>query len=308
MRNMLSTSKRLLFFVFIFLLQCFTKFWVNVTNRLKNSNTPNTVKMLTFNISNRKLLSADILVNIGQFLTPTDFVGKMPRTCKQWSKVNWNLVYENLTPTKDPIAVFKKIDEEKFFLEDPKNLLDPAINESNAYGGCPTIDFSTATWGKVFEYSIDMRNLLRYDRLNPLFSKNATEFMKALAINAAQNCPLDFKVRGDSPLRYAVLRNDVDAASILLKRDAVIEPIALASAIRDLKPEMLNILLKNGADVHAETDWGEVPMPIHEFCAQHLQIFEAFHERDGTARSLDKLERIREINKLVMDQKEKTNI
>merc|ERR1712098_689817 len=113
--------------------------------------------------------------NIGQFLTPGDLVGKMPGTCKQWSKVNLNPLYENVTPTKDPIAVFKKIDEEKFVLEDPENLLNPAIN---GFDNCPTIDFSTATWGEVFEYSIDMRYSLRRDRFNPLFSENATEFMK----------------------------------------------------------------------------------------------------------------------------------
>ena len=79
--------------------------------------------------------SANMLGNIGHFLTPRDSVGKMPGISKQWSKVNLNLLYENVTPTNDPIAVFKKIDEEKFFLEDPKNLLDPAINGYDAYGG-----------------------------------------------------------------------------------------------------------------------------------------------------------------------------
>merc|ERR1712098_870918 len=153
--------------------------------------------------SNRNLLSANMLGNIGQFLPPRDSFGKMPGTSKQWSKVNFNLLYENMTPTNDPIAVFKKIDEEKFFLEDPKNLLDPAINEYDAacYGyQCPTIDFSTATWGEVFEYSIDMRDFLLDDFFNRLFSENATEFMKALAISAAQNCALDLKVWGESPL------------------------------------------------------------------------------------------------------------
>merc|ERR1712098_8077 len=87
MRNMLSASKRMFFFVFIFLLQCFTNFWVNVTNRLKKPNQP--VKMLPPNISHHKLLSANILENIGQFLPPGDLVGKMPGICKQWSKVNW---------------------------------------------------------------------------------------------------------------------------------------------------------------------------------------------------------------------------
>merc|ERR1712098_518029 len=113
-------------------------------------------------------LSAHMLGNIGQFLTPKDSVGKMPGTSKQWSKVNLNLLYENVTPTKDPIAVFKKIDEEKFFLEDPKNLLDPEINGFTSYR-CPTIDFSTATWGKTFEYSMDMRFYLQYDEFNRLF-------------------------------------------------------------------------------------------------------------------------------------------
>merc|ERR1712098_394157 len=189
-------------------------------------------------------------------------------TSKQWSKVN-ELVYENVTPTKDPIAVFKKIDEEKFFLEDPMNLLDPAIN---GFDNCPTIDFSTATWGKLFEYSTDMRFFLR--EFNPLFSGNATEFMKTLAINAAQNCSLNFKVWGLSPLRYAVFRNDVDVASALLQRGAVIEPNALVNAIADLNPEMVKILLENDADVHAETNYWGRPMPIHEYCAQKLQRFE----------------------------------
>jgi len=120
-------------------------------------------------------LSPHMLVDIGKFLPPGDLVGKMPGTCKQWSKVNWKLLlqfeingatYENVTPTNDPIAVFKKIDEEKFFLEDPKNLLDRAINRYK-YGDCPTIDFSTATWGNLFEYSIDMRYSLRFDSFNP---------------------------------------------------------------------------------------------------------------------------------------------
>merc|ERR1712098_865558 len=248
-------------------------------------------------------LSAHMLVDIGKFLPPKDLVGKMPGTSKQWSKVN-KLVYENVTPTKDPIAVFKKIDEEKFFLEDPKNLLDPAIN---GFDYCPTIDFSTATWGKVFEYSICMRDFLRRDQFNRLFSENATEFMKALAINAAQNCPLDFKVRERSPLRYAVYWNDVDAASALLRRGAVIEPRALANTIWDPNPEMVKILLENGADVHAEYRWGG-PQPIYEFCAQQLQEFETEYERRNFYFSLDKVEKLRVVNKLVMDKKEKKNI
>merc|ERR1712098_166308 len=255
--------------------------------------------------SNRNLLSANMLGNIGEFLPPKDSVGKMPGTSKQWSKVNLNLLYENVTPTKDPIAVFKKIDEEKFVLEDPKNLLDPAIN-GYKYDGCPTIDFSTATWGKVFKYSINMRSLLRYDYFNRLFSENATEFMKALGITAAQNCPLDFKVRGMSPLWFAVIYNDVDVASALLRRGAVIEPSALASAIRNLDLEIVKILLENGADVHAETLYLGVLMPIHELWAHLLQEFETEYKRG--CYSLDKLEKMREINKLVMDKKEKTTI
>merc|ERR1712098_544141 len=131
------------------------------------------------------------------------------------------------------------------------------------------------------------------------------EFMKALAINAAHNCPLDFKVWSRSPLRFAVSINDVDAASTLLRRGAVIEPEALADGIRNLDPEMVKILLENGADVHAETHWEDKPMPIHEFCAQGLQRVETEYERD-TAHSLDNLKKLREINKLVMDKKEKT--
>merc|ERR1712098_591693 len=257
--------------------------------------------------SNRNLLSANMLGNIGQFLPPRDSFGKMPGTSKQWSKVNFNLLYENMTPTKDPIAVFKTIDEEKFFLEDPKNLLDPAINEYNGEPHCPTIDFAAAaTWGKVWEYSILMRHSLRYGHFNCLFSENATEFLKALVMSAAHNCPLDFKVWGFRPLIHAVFINDVDVANILLLRDAVIEPHALANAIFDLQLEMVKILLKNGADVHTETSLIGKPMPIHEFCAQRLQMVETVHHEGYY--SLDNLEKMKEINKLVMDQKEKTNI
>merc|ERR1712058_111048 len=116
---------------------------------------------------------------------------------------------------------------------------------------------------------------LRNDRFNRLFSENATEFMKALAIIAAQNCPLDIKVLGWSPLTFAVIENDVDAASILLQRDAVIEPKALAEAIFHLYLKMAKILLENGADVHAETVFGGRTIPIYEFCAQLLQDIES---------------------------------
>merc|ERR1712098_62673 len=154
-----------------------------------------------------------------------------------------------------------------------------------------------------FEYSIDMRNFLRNDLFNRLFSENATEFMKVLAINAAQNCSLDFTSKwGRIPLWDAVIYNDVDAASILLQRGAVIEPDALARAIFHIYPEMVKILLENGADVHAETDLGGRPQPIHEYCAQRLQFIET---RRFTK---DNLERMREISKLMMDKKEKTNI
>merc|ERR1712098_573104 len=99
---------------------------------------------------------------------------------------------------------------------------------------------------------------------------------------------------------------DVDAASILLRRGAVIDPDALATAILELNSEMVKIFLENGADVHAETRRGGRPQPIHELCAQRLQEFETLHERDGTGYySLDKLEKMRVINKLVMDKKEK---
>merc|ERR1712098_100391 len=174
-------------------------------------------------------------VHVGKFLTPGDLVGKMKGTCKQWSKVNWNLMYENLTPTNDPIAVFKKIDEEKFFLEDPMNLLDPEINGLNA----STINFSTVTWQGVFNYSCSMRCLLRQDRFNRLFSENASEFMKALAINAAQNCPLDFEVMGWSLLEFAVMSNDVDVASILFQRGAANARSALELALHANQLEMV---------------------------------------------------------------------
>ena len=88
-----------------------------------------------------------------------------------------------------------------------------------------------------------MRDFLRLDRFNPLFSEKSTEFMKTLAINTAQNCPLDFKVRGLSPLRHVVIKNDVDAASALLQRVVVIEPDTLASAIVYVYSEMVKILV-----------------------------------------------------------------
>jgi len=251
-------------------------------------------------------LNADILVHIGKFLTPRDFVGKMTGTCKQWSKVNWKLVYENLTPTNDPIAVFKKIDEEKFILEDPMNLLDPAINGYKYDRGCPTINFSTATWEDVFQYLVRMRYFLRDDRFNRFTSKNSTEFMKALAISTVQNCPLDFKVRGDvSPVKFAVQYNDVDVASMLLQRGAVNETDVLEEAIFDCNVEIVTILLESGADVHAEVDFGGGPTPIYEWCAQYLLFYE---EENANYSSVHELERLKKINKLVMEKKEKTTI
>merc|ERR1712098_730224 len=188
--------------------------------------------------------------------------------------------------------------------EDPKNLLDPKIN---GYSLCPTIDFSTATWGNVFEYSMNMCVRLRKKRFNRLFSENATEFMKTLAISAAQNCPLDFQVLGRTPLWCAMFKNDVDVASTLLRRRAVIGPLALAYAVSRCNPEMVKILLENGADVHAETIYSGVPMPIHECCAQRLQYFETEYKRGNTAYSLYEVEKLKEINKLVMDKKRKDN-
>merc|ERR1712098_649536 len=113
---------------------------------------------------------------------------------------------------------------------------------------------------------------------------------------------------GRSPLRHAVYWNDVDAASVLLQRSAVIEPVALAFSIDRLYLEMVKILLENGADVHAETDLGGRPQPIHKFCAQQLKEIETGHERGNAFYSSSDLEKLREINKLVMDQKEKTTI
>merc|ERR1712098_7860 len=87
---------------------------------------------------------------------------------------------------------------------------------------------------------------------------------------------------------------------------AVIETDALADAIYDRNPEMVKILLENGADVHAETHYEGRTMPIHEYGAQKLQTFETGYERGNTFYSLDKQEKLRKINKLVMDKKEKT--
>ena len=61
--------------------------------------------------------------------------------------------------------------------------------------------------------------------------------------------------------------------------------------------------LENGADVHAETRYGGGPMPIYEFCAQKLQRCETEYERETGWYSLSDLEKMREVNKLVMDQK-----
>ena len=66
--------------------------------------------------------------------------------------------------------------------------------------------------------------------------------------------------------------------------------------------------LENGADVHAETDYWGGPQPMYEFCAQKLQRFETEYKRETGYYTLDKLEKLREINKLVMDKKEKTTI
>ena len=67
--------------------------------------------------------------------------------------------------------------------------------------------------------------------------------------------------------------------------------------------------LENDADVHAETRLEGGPKPIYEFCAQQLQEIETGHKRNGTGYfSLNNLEKMREINKLVMDKKEKTTI
>ena len=88
-----------------------------------------------------------------------------------------------------------------------------------------------------------MRYSLRRDQFNRLFSEKSTEFMKALAINAAQNCPLDFEVLGRSPLRYAVIYNDVDVTSALLRQGAVIETEVLAEANAYLNLEMVKIFV-----------------------------------------------------------------
>merc|ERR1712098_589176 len=91
--------------------------------------------------------------------------------------------------------------------------------------------------------------------------------------------------------------------------------MGLADAILGRCPEMVKILLKNGADVHAETRWLGETMLIHEFCAQRLQKIETENERaycplnsefskiKRGCYSLDNLEQMREINKLVMDKK-----
>jgi hypothetical protein len=221
-------------------------------------------------------MSADILMHIGQFLTPGDLIGKMAGTCKRWSKVNWKLVYENVTPTNNPIAVFKKIDEEKFYLEDPMDLLNPANNGWTLHANiCPTIriDFSTATWGDVFQYSVSMRSYLGENRFNRLFSENATEFLKVLAITAAKNCPLGFKAWGIlRPLYFAVSRNDLDVAKVLLQRGAGNETNALERAISDRNMKMVTIFLENDADGHAP--YG---LRIHKWCARYLSQFELLH-------------------------------
>ena len=66
--------------------------------------------------------------------------------------------------------------------------------------------------------------------------------------------------------------------------------------------------LENGADVHAETRFWGGPKPIHEWCAQRLQEFETEYERGTGYCRLDNLEKMREINKLVMDKKQKTTV
>ena len=66
--------------------------------------------------------------------------------------------------------------------------------------------------------------------------------------------------------------------------------------------------LENDADVHAETDYGGETMPIHELCAQELQRFETGYKRGTGYYSLDKVEKLRIINKFVMDKKENKNI
>merc|ERR1712098_692200 len=126
--------------------------------------------------------------------------------------------------------------------------------------------------------------------------------MRALAINAAQNCSLDFRVWGClSPLYFAVRNNDVDAARILLQRqrDAVNETKALRGAIVLKKLEILEMLLENGADVHAETDLGNETITIYECSAHVLQTCKFNYEAGNDFCSLYELERMQKINKLV---------
>merc|ERR1712098_609584 len=102
-------------------------------------------------------------------------------------------------------------------------------------------------------------------------------------------------------VKFAVQYNDVDVASMLLQRGAVNETDVLEEAIFDCNVEIVTILLESGADVHAEVDFGGGPTPIYEWCAQYLQ----FEEENANYSSVHELERLKKINKLVMEKKKK---
>merc|ERR1712098_691112 len=103
-------------------------------------------------------------------------------------------------------------------------------------------------------------------------------------------------------IKFAVQYNDVDVASMLLQRGAVNETDVLEEAIFDCNVEIVTILLESGADVHAEVDFGGGPTPIYEWCAQYLLFYE---EENANYSSVHELERLKKINKLVMEKKEK---
>lgn len=187
-------------------------------------------------------LSSDILGIIASGLSPKESF-KMSRTSRSWSKAH-KLVYVNLTPTDNPVAIFKKYDEEMFFLEDPNKLLEIGLPQLNYM--IPIQYYWTNEsnmWMFLFGYAMmgfwkhqNHWAKMRSPPVTKYFTMVPRNFMKSIGKVTAKYCPLDMRLvppflptlhdhdphclhlRVYTPLLLAAENNDVEVMRILLKR------------------------------------------------------------------------------------------
>merc|ERR1712098_1036935 len=141
--------------------------------------------------------------------------------------------------------------------------------------------------------------------------ENSKQFMRALAVSAAQHCPLHWTASCRcTPLELATRANEADAVNILIQRDStLVNDAALKTAISYSYPNVVEILMESAADAQrvAMREWCRQQVRESEYRYQYnsINLPSRRWSKPEFMDELYNLQRLREIDEILKENERK---